>query len=85
MAGVNASGRGRRAAAGVLAAAILGGAIAAAELQPKTVKAFETYVAEAESRAATPFLWLDTLPAATRGRHLTDLRAGGLLIERLRV
>ena len=85
MGGLNVSGRGRRLAAGVLAASILVGGIAAAELQPKTVKAFETYVAEAESRAATPFLWLDTLPAAARGRHLTELRAGGLLIERLQL
>jgi len=85
MAGVSVSGRGRRLAGGVLGAAILGGAIAAAELQPKTVKAFEAYVVEAERRPATPFLWLDTLPAAVRTRHLTDLRAGGMLIERLQL
>jgi len=75
----------RRLAALALAALILGGAVGAAELQPKTVKAFEAYVTAAESRTAAPFLWLDSRPAPERARHLSDLRAGGLMIERLQV
>jgi hypothetical protein len=75
----------RRLAALALAALILGGAVGAAELQPKTVKAFEAYVTAAESRTAAPFLWLDSRPAPERARLLKDLRAGGLMIEKLHV
>jgi hypothetical protein len=60
-------------------------AVRAADLQPRTVQAFQTYVAAAEARAATPFLWLDTLPAAAKARHVTNLKAGGLVIERMRL
>ena len=59
--------------------------LAAAELQPATVKAFDTYVAAAEARSATPFLLLDTRPAAERQRLVADLRNGGLMIERLQL
>ena len=72
-------------AAAGLAVVLFTGTLAAAELQPSTVKAFETYVAAAEARSATPFLWLDTRPAAERQRLLADLRKGELIIERLRV
>jgi hypothetical protein len=77
--------RRRRLAAFAWAVVILGGAVGAAELQPKTVKAFDAYVAAAEARSAAPFLWIDSRPAPERARHLSDLRAGGLMIERLRV
>lgn len=72
-------------AAAGLAVVLFTGTLAAAELQQATVKAFETYVAAAEARSATPFLWLDTRPAAERQRLLADLRKGELVIERLRV
>jgi len=72
-------------AAAGLAVVLFTGTLAAAELQPSTVKAFDTYVAAAEARSATPFLWLDTRPAAERQRLLADLRNGELIIERLRV
>jgi hypothetical protein len=68
-----------------LAVALCTGALSAAELQEATVKAFNTYVTAAEARSATPFLWLDTRPAAERQRLLADLKKGELVIERLRV
>jgi hypothetical protein len=75
----------RRSVAVALGIAALGVAVAAAELEPATVKAFDTYVAAAETRPASPFLWLDTLPAATRASHLERLRAGQVVIDRRRV
>jgi hypothetical protein len=76
--------QGRRLAALAVAAVIAAGTVAAAELQPRTVKAFEAYVAAAETRPAAPFLWLDSRPAAERARIAKELRGGGLVIERLR-
>src|SRR5689334_13730476 len=72
-------------AAAGLAVVLFTGTLAAAELQQATVKAFDTYVTAAESRSATPFLWLDTRPAAERQRLLAGLRNGELIVERLRV
>jgi len=76
---------GNRLLAALMAAALSTATLAAAELRPATVKAFDTYVAAAEARPASPFLWLDTRPAAERQRLLADLRNGELVIERLRV
>ena len=59
--------------------------VAAAELRPEAARAFDTYVAAAEARPAAPFLWIDTRPAAERHRLLSDLKKGGLVIERLHV
>jgi hypothetical protein len=69
----------------VLAVALCTATLAAADLHEATVKAFDTYVSAAEARAATPFLWLDTRPAAERQRVLAGLKKGELVIERLRV
>jgi len=77
--------RSRRLAGLAVAALVLGGVVAAAELKPRTVKAFEEYVALAEARSATPFLWIDTRPTAERTRHLNDLRAGRVVIDRLQL
>src|SRR4051795_10745722 len=61
----------------------------AADLQPRTVAAFDRYVAAAERDMAatldTParFLWVDTRPDPDRREDLASLRAGGLLIERI--
>ena len=57
--------------------------VRAAELHEGTIKAFEAYTVAVEARPATPFLWLDTLPAAARDAALGELRGGGLVIERL--
>lgn len=56
-----------------------------AELQPRTIAAFDHYVKATEARAASQreFLWVDSLPAAQRQSRTADLRAGALLIERL--
>jgi hypothetical protein len=75
----------RRASAAVLFVTVLGAVVGAAELQPATVKAFDSYVAVAEARPSAPFLWLDTLPASTRARQLERLRAGEVVIDRRRL
>jgi hypothetical protein len=60
-------------------------AAGAAELQARTVAAFDRYVKATEARAAEQreFLWVDSLPAAQRKNRIAELRAGTLLIERL--
>ena len=56
----------------------------AAELQPKTVTAFDRYVQAAERTAADgPFLWIDSRPEAERRTRLEAVRQGSLVIERL--
>ena len=57
----------------------------AAELQPRTVAAFERYqrLTEARLDAPGPFLWVDTLAEPLRKTKRDELRRGGLLIERL--
>jgi len=56
-----------------------------AELQPRTVAAFDRYVrvTEAQADGSGPFLRVDGLPAAERGARLDELHAGQLVIERL--
>jgi hypothetical protein len=75
---------GTRVFAAIAATALSAVALGAAELQQATVQAFDTYVTAAEARPASPFLWIDTRPAAERQRLLADLRNGELVIERLR-
>jgi hypothetical protein len=73
--------------AGLVAA--LSGTALAAELKPKTVAAFDRYVALVEARMAAELadegrlLILDTDDEATRKARLLELRAGRLAIERL--
>jgi len=61
----------------------------AAELQPRTVAAFDRYVAATEARIASEVqdpsrrVWLDTLPAERRRAGLEAVRRGELVIERL--
>jgi hypothetical protein len=61
----------------------------AAELQARTIAAFDRYVAEAERQMATTiddparFIWIDGLAVPDQRARLDALRAGGLLIERL--
>ena len=57
----------------------------AAELQARTIDAFNRYVRLTEKRmdGGGPFLWVDALPPAQQRARLEDLRRGGLLIERL--
>jgi hypothetical protein len=58
----------------------------AADLQPKTVAAFERYASASERRMARPgeqFLWVDALPEAQRGTAIESLRRGGFVIESL--
>ena len=56
-----------------------------ADLQPRTIAAFDRYVkaAETEMAARVEFLRLDGLPEALRRARLDELRAGMLHIERL--
>jgi len=74
--------------AGVVAMAA-GVNLAAAELRPAAVAAFEHYVAATEARIgdeiADPgrFLYLDTLPPGPRRAQAANLAAGRLVIDRL--
>ena len=56
--------------------------LAAAELQPRTIAAFDRYVRATESQLKTePFLRVDRLPAARRTEALALMRRGVLSIE----
>jgi hypothetical protein len=56
-----------------------------ADLQPKTIAAFDRYVqvTEAHRRDQADFLWADTPPEPQRRARRGELRSGALLIERL--
>jgi hypothetical protein len=60
-----------------------------ADLQPKTVEAFDRYVRVTEARMAKElepsgsFLLLDSLPEPRRKSAIDEVRGGGLFIERL--
>jgi len=61
----------------------------AAELQARTLEAFERYVAATEARMAgeragdSPFLWIDRQSESDRADAADRLLAGGVVIERL--
>jgi hypothetical protein len=59
--------------------------VSAAELQPRTVAAFDRYVRATEARldSSAPFLWIDSLPQAQRQQRLDELRRTGLVVESL--
>jgi hypothetical protein len=63
--------------------------IAAADLQPRTIAAFDQYVKATEARMAREvepngrFLFVDTLSSERRRSAVADMRQGGLVIERL--
>ena len=62
---------------------------AAAELEPKTIAAFDHYVALSEATTnvslndTQSFLWVDRLPSERRVSVLARLRAGNVVIERM--
>jgi len=58
---------------------------AAADLQPRTVAAFDRYVRLTETRmgGGAPFLWIDSLPPARRQARQDELRRNMLVIEPL--
>ena len=61
--------------------------VVAADLEERTVAAFDRYVRETERRLDArdqPFLWVDSLPAAKKKKALDSLRQGGLVIEPLK-
>ncbi len=63
--------------------------IAAAQLQKKTVEAFDRYVQQAEGRmveevhAGQPFFWVDVLPEAERTASYSRLRNGEVLVQKI--
>jgi hypothetical protein len=64
---------------------LLAGTAAAADLQTRTVAAFDRYVRVTEGRLdGGPFLWIDSLPEPERQKRRDDLRRDTLVIERLR-
>jgi hypothetical protein len=60
-------------------------AAAAAELQNRTIQAFDRYVRQTEARLnrSAPFLWIDGLPEGKRREALEVVRRKELSIERL--
>jgi len=60
-------------------------AAAGAELQNRTIQAFDRYVRLTEARlnSSAPFLWIDDLPEARRREALDAVRRKELSIERL--
>ena len=74
----------RRRLACAVVLAVSTSTMGAAELQPRTVAAFDRYVSATESRMALDsFLHVDSLPAAENRVVLLSLRRGELHIERL--
>ena len=70
--------------AGVILFVLLTSAVAAADLQPKTVAAFDRYVRATEAQMAVePFLRIDGLGEAEREEKLAEVRRGEVYIERL--
>jgi hypothetical protein len=62
-----------------------GGSVTAAELQPRTVAAFDRYIRATESKLRTDsFLWVDRLPPSRRTEALELMRRGRLAIESVR-
>ncbi len=61
----------------------------AAELEPKTIAAFDHYIALSETTInaslndTQSFLWVDRLPLEARAAVLARLRAGNVVIERM--
>lgn len=77
----------RRLLAGAAAAALASIATPAtpAELQPRTIAAFDHYVrlSEATMNAGGSFLWIDRLSTPQQASRRNELRRGSLLIERV--
>ncbi len=84
-------GNRRRGVVAVFLSAILIFALpaSAADLQPQAARNYERYIAltqvqvEAELAEGSPYLWVERLPEARRAEALTELRNGGVVIERL--
>ena len=69
----------------VLVGIAAGVSVAAVELQPRTVAAFDRYVRATENRLRTDaFLWVDRLPSSRRTEALALMRRGMLSIEAAR-
>jgi hypothetical protein len=68
---------------------LLAAPASATDLQPKTVEAFNSYVAAAEAQldeqlsGGQPYLWVESLPPARRAAAEAQLRAGQVVIQRL--
>jgi len=70
---------------GAVTASLVAASLDAAELQPRTVAAFDRYVrlTEARTNSDGSFLWVDELPTSQKGASMAALHRGELLIERL--
>jgi hypothetical protein len=70
--------------AGAVLSALLTAIVNAADLQPRTVAAFDRYVRATEAQIVpNPFLRLDGLPDGERRKQLADVQRGELYVERL--
>ena len=76
--------RQRRFVAGIVVLALLTATLAAADLQPQTVAAFDRYVRATEAQMVPePFLRVDGLSDVERRAELAELSRGEVYIERL--
>ena len=77
--------RGSAAAAALILVLIGATSASAAELQPRTVAAFDRYVQVTEQRMKDDpqFLWVDGLPTSQQRAVVEALRRGELIIDRL--
>ncbi len=72
-----------------LALSLATAVLAARELKPATLAAYDRYVALTEQRIAQenagtrPFLWIDQQPASSRAALMARLRKGEVVIDRL--
>ena len=76
-------------AAGLAAWLAVPPSVGAVELTQKTIEVFDHYVSLSEARMAAQdssgaaFLWVERLPELRQGEALSELRHGGVVIERL--
>jgi hypothetical protein len=72
----------KRCTSALLLGVVAGASLTAAELQPRTVAAFDRYVRATESSLkAGPFLYVDRLPPSRRAEALAMMKRGLLSIE----
>ena len=66
-------------------ASVIVASLEAAELQPRTVAAFDRYVRLTEARMSRDgaFIWVDGLPESQKRVNMAALRRGELVIERV--
>ena len=89
MAGKSGRPAWRQLASSAIGLCLLAAPARATDLRPKTVEAFNRYVASAEAQIdeqlarGRPYLWVESLPPGRRAKAEVQLQAGQVVIERL--